>query len=227
MAASSPSLKRSGGSGSGCASPTVWRAADHATAQASRTSSAAYPWPSSTDGRGMPAACQSGEPLGAALVGLLAREDRGAGHDGEGHLRVHLEHGHRRARAQPGVDLDDLVAQREGLRSDALADESAVDRVGREPGVGGVGRSGERGEDRGRLARAAPCVRAHPPGESCCRASRSGCRCRRRRCPATRAPSTRARRSSARRRRGAGGRRARARRRPSLPCRRRRPAPAA
>ncbi len=100
----------------------------------------------------MPAAARASRRRVAAVVGLLAREDRGARHGREGHLGVDLEDGHRRPGAQPGVDLDDLVAQGEGLRTDALSDEAAVDGVGLETRGCGVGGAGQRREDRRRLA---------------------------------------------------------------------------
>ena len=64
--------------------------------------------------------------------------------------------GHRRAGAQPGVDLDDLVAQGEGLRADALTHEPTVDGVGLETRGGGIGGPGQRREDRRRLAGKCP-----------------------------------------------------------------------
>ncbi len=163
MAAGRPSLNLSGGEGRHSASPAARRAAVHATAQASTTSSGATPRsPAGTSGSGtsMPtaarAAIRSARPSGVRFGARIGAPLIAAKVTSGLHLD-HLDPGRRRpALAQPGVDLADLGCDREGLGPHALAREPAVDRVGARPVGLGVGGARQRGEDRRRLAGQGP-----------------------------------------------------------------------
>ena len=73
--------------------------------------------------------CQQPPAVDSAGIGGLAVRQRSPGQLGKAQLRMHLEDRTRRA-GQPGVYLEDLVPQVEGLARDAAAGQPPVQRRG-------------------------------------------------------------------------------------------------
>jgi hypothetical protein len=147
MALGMPSVKMSGGSGMGWA----WLRATRRAVQAAMAAMAASRM-SSTAAEDDPGLGEQAASADRPGPGALALVERAAGEGGEADLGVNLDHS-RAGVADPGVDLKQLVPERERLRGHAAPVASCLTAVALAwSGASSAGRTGVIKTDRRRRA---------------------------------------------------------------------------